>query len=311
MTATPAAGSRASELDGWICPLSELRLADRARVGGKSAVLGELMAGGLPVLPGVAVAAAAYDAALEEPELREVADDFWSDADPAAADRLSDEIAERLRQAPTLASLASAVGAMLDRQQIHDDVIVRSSATAEDGHDRSFAGQFLSLRAARDPDGLASAIADVWASATAPHVPRYLSHLGGEGEGDGEQIRVAMGVLVQPHQSFDNAGVLFTQHPTVRLRDWALVEFLDVSPDRIVGGEVTPHRVRLRLSDGRLLWEHRAQSATTLHEDTAAALAQYARESAARLAADIDMEWGVVDDRAVVLQVRPATVSPW
>jgi phosphoenolpyruvate synthase/pyruvate phosphate dikinase len=47
-------------------PLAELRSADEARFGGKSASLGELIAAGLPVPPGFAVSAAATEAALDE-----------------------------------------------------------------------------------------------------------------------------------------------------------------------------------------------------------------------------------------------------
>lgn len=301
-------GRAALSGDGWTRPLEDARLVDRAELGGKAAALGELNARGLPVLPGVAVSAAPYERALDAPALRELADRFWATAtDPAEREAISRRLSKRLAEAPPLREVAASVAAGLRAQRIEGDVLVRSSATAEDGHDRSFAGQFLSTRARGEPADLGRAIAAVWASATAPHVAAYLARLPGEGE----DPRVAMAVVVQPHRRFEVAGILFSQHPTIRLRGWALVEFLDVPPDRIVGGEVTPHRVRLRLIDGALLWEHRAPGDGTLCANVAAALARYARDAAALLDADVDMEWGVECGRVVVLQVRPATVSPW
>lgn len=54
---SPGRGSSvaADRLEGWVRPLDEVRLGDRGELGGKAAVLGELMARKMPVLPGVAI----------------------------------------------------------------------------------------------------------------------------------------------------------------------------------------------------------------------------------------------------------------
>lgn len=279
----PAGGTaaRAERLEEWVRPLGEVRLGDRLAVGGKAAVLGELLSRGMPVLPGVAITTAAYEAAAAEPE--------------------------ELGTMPLASELAATVGSALRELAIDGELIVRSSATAEDGASSSFAGQFASVHAAGGEDGLARAIAAVWASATAPHVADYQRQIGSP-EADGTP---EMGVLVQPYERFEVAGIMFSQHPTVRLRDWALVEFLDEAPDRIVSGEVTPHRVRLRMADGGLVWEHRAEGSADLSAEDALALARYAGATGELLDADVDMEWGRRAGEVLVLQARPATIDPW
>jgi phosphoenolpyruvate synthase/pyruvate phosphate dikinase len=296
----------ASQPDVWVCPLAAARLGDRADLGGKSAVLGGLLAEGMPVLPGVAVSRAAYEATIGEAAIAPLAAEYWSGG---GGDRqeVAKEIARRLSASPISAEVAAAVLPLLGEQDVTGDLIVRSSATSEDGSRTSFAGQFLSVRSEFDAAALARAIVEVWASATSPHVAQYVSHLSAT-----EKLEaVLMGVLIQPYRQFEVAGILFGQHPTVRLRGWALVEFLDAAPDRIVGGEVTPHRVRLRMSDGKLLWEHRVESEAVLEGRVAKELVTYCGHATDVLGADVDMEWGQQDGKVLVLQARPATHTPW
>jgi phosphoenolpyruvate synthase/pyruvate phosphate dikinase len=306
MKSTISGLAPASGPEEWVRPLTDVRLRDRAELGGKSAVLGELLARGMPVLPGVAISGAAYEAIVGEPAIAPLAEEYWSigkvDRSAAAA-----EIGRRLSVGSLSAEVGGMVLPMLENQGVAGDLIVRSSATAEDGRRSSFAGQFVSVRSRHDAKALAEAIATVWASATSPHVAEYISHMSSPGELE----PVRMGVLIQPYLEFEVAGILFGQHPTVQLRGWALVEFLDVPPDRIVGGEVTPHRVRLRMSDGKLLWEHRVESDAVLDENAAGQLAAHCGDAAGVLGADVDMEWGQQNGKVLVLQARPATHSPW
>ena len=51
---------------------------------------------------------------------------------------------------------------------------------------------------------------------------------------------IHMGLVVQPYLRFAISGLLFTQHPIVAVRGWMLCEYLDVSPEKIVGGESHP-----------------------------------------------------------------------
>jgi pyruvate,water dikinase len=305
---TPAArsGAPAPGPDGWVCPLAEAGLGDRDELGGKSAVLGQLLTAGLPVLPGVAISRAAYEATVDDAAIAPLAAAYWGGGD-GGREAAAAEIARRLGESPVSTEVAATVLPLLEGLGVDGDLIVRSSATSEDGSRTSFAGQFVSVRSKFDGPALAEAIVEVWASATSPHVAQYLSHLSLAEELDA----VLMGVLIQPYRQFEIAGILFGQHPTLQLRGWALVEFLDAAPDRIVGGEVTPHRVRLRMADGKLLWEHRVESEAVLGGQVAKELVAYCGEATAVLGTDVDMEWGQQDGKVVVLQARPATHSPW
>ncbi len=297
-----------SEPKNWVRALTNVRLDDRGELGGKAAVLGELLARGLPVLQGVAVSCKAYESVVDEPELAQLTAEYWNTTQKADRDRASSEIGQHLASSPVAAEVSRTVLRTLAELGIEGDLIVRSSATSEDGQRSSFAGQFVSVRSQADAAALSRAIATVWSSATSSHVIEYLSHLSPQQD---EAARIGMGVLIQSFQEFEIAGILFSQHPTVRLADWALVEFLDAAPDRIVGGEVTPHRVRLRMSDAKLLWEHRAKSSADLSQQTADELVGHCSAAIDLLSADVDIEWGQQKERVVVLQARPATQSPW
>jgi phosphoenolpyruvate synthase/pyruvate phosphate dikinase len=290
MSAAERNGDPAAQPDGWVCPLTTVRLGNRAELGGKSAVLGEMLTEGLPVLPGVAISRAAYEATVGEAAIAPLVAEYWSSGSDGR-EEVASEIARRLSASPLSTEVAAAVLPLLEEQGVSGDLIVRSSATSEDGSRTSFAGQLLSVRSEFDAVALAGAIVEVWASATSPPVAQYVSHVSA---GD-ELGAVLMGVLIQPYRQFEVAGILFGQHPTVRLRGWALVEFLDAPPDRIVGGEVTPHRVRLRMSDGKLLWEHRAESDAALEGCVAKELVTYCDQATEILGTDVDMEWGQQD----------------
>jgi phosphoenolpyruvate synthase/pyruvate phosphate dikinase len=268
-----------------IADLQELRRSDQGEFGGKAAMLGEIIATGLLAPPGLAVSVSYYAKALRE-----------ADGDPGRLD--AEELAKCLLQLwPAGPS---------DRW-----LIVRSSATVEDSVHLSYAGQFLSKRCRCRHRDLADAIVTVWSSALAPHVKQYQAAFAHRNP---ERSEVAdtpeMGLVIQSYLHFDVAGLFFTQHPTVAINDWALCEYLDVDPDLIVGGEVTPHRCRVSNDGKRLLWERRAPDAPVLQSDELRALCEGGSRLREAMGIDVDIEWGQQGKSTWFLQCRPMTTFP-
>ncbi|HEY1551070.1 MAG TPA: PEP-utilizing enzyme, partial [Kofleriaceae bacterium] len=133
--------------------LHELARAD-ARCGGKAVGLAKLIAAGLPVPPGFAISSDAFDAIAQ-----------LADRQLDTAGHAFDQAAARIEAAqPELVAELRTRAAALGR------VIVRSSATIEDGASGAAAGVFESIR---DPEDVWAAVRAVWLAALAPLAVAY------------------------------------------------------------------------------------------------------------------------------------------
>ncbi|MEL7207647.1 MAG: PEP/pyruvate-binding domain-containing protein, partial [Actinomycetota bacterium] len=180
-TTTPAVdGSPEGLGTGPVVDLRAARAVDVGLVGGKGANLGEMLGVGLPVPDGFAVTAPAYLAAMDQAGIRHQLRELESRAAEAGPDELAElsDDARRLILAHELpAELTAAID---DRYQSMGAgfVAVRSSATAEDTADTSFAGMnetFTNVRGAVD---LGSAIRRCWASLYGARVMAYRAEQG-------------------------------------------------------------------------------------------------------------------------------------
>jgi len=115
-------------------------------------------------------------------------------------------------------------------------VVVRSSATVEDSSRASFAGVFESVTNVSSFDKLINAIERVFRSAESGRAKVYMKRLGTEED-------VKMAVIVQRQVTPELAGVLFTRSPNDPQN--ALVEFVQGSLEKLVGGEVSGKRLSL------------------------------------------------------------------
>src|SRR5216683_5071424 len=128
--------------------LDELTAADLPEAGGKGANLGELRRAGFPVPDGFVITSAAYALAAEAAGV--------TGETPATA-------RVRLAASPVPAGIADAVREAY-RALGGGDVAVRSSATAEDLPDASFAGQQDTILGVRGEDAVIDAVRKCWAS---------------------------------------------------------------------------------------------------------------------------------------------------
>jgi len=245
--------------------LADVRADDVESVGGKAASLGELTAAGLPVPPGFAVTAGAYRKFLQatgiEDELEAVvhaetpAVDETADAgeepgsdrngfaeDPAALADAAERAQTLIREAEFPESLREELLAAYD--ELGDDpfVAVRSSATAEDQPDASFAGQqetFLNV----ERDGLVDAVRECWASLFTQRAIYY------RGEQGYPLADVDIAVVVQRMVDADKSGVLFTSHPSTG-DGRMIVESAWGLGEAVVAGEVSPDNYVLDRESG-------------------------------------------------------------
>ena len=203
-----------SDHEGFVLPLSELRRGDVARVGGKNASLGEMigtLAGaGISVPGGFATTAAAYWRFIEANALQ---------------DRVALEIGRLNNDLSNLPSVGGAVRALIleavfppeidgaIRQAYRDmqaggasTVAVRSSATAEDLPEASFAGQLESYLNVEGEDPLLAACKKCFASLFTDRAISYRETHGFD------HLKVALSVGVQKMVRSDlaSSGVMFS-----------------------------------------------------------------------------------------------------
>lgn len=233
--------------------LEQLRAPDGARFGAKSASLGELLAAGVPVPPGFALAADAFTRFLDEAGLSArvnaaVAGLAAGDTERIAA--ASAEIAEELRRAPMPPAVREQIADSYAQLGGREDapVAVRSSALGEDSEEATFAGQQDSYLWVRGEDDVAAAVRDCWISLYSPEAIGYRAHLGAPG-------RAAMGVTVQLMVDAAVAGVMFTCNPLSGDPSMVAVNASWGLGLAVVGGEVTPDYFLLSKITGEIVRE--------------------------------------------------------
>ena len=219
-------------------PLSELRSAEEPRFGGKSASLGELIGGGIPVPPGFGVSTDAFSAFIAEAGLGETIAIALDGLDP------DDLAALRTASATIVAAVGGAPMPEATREEIvrryaeiGDDepaVAVRSSACGEDSAEATFAGQQETYLWVRGAEPVCAAVRDCWASLYSPEAIAYRARLGDPHDS------VAMGVAVQLMVDAAVAGVMFTCSPVSGDPSIVAINASWGLGSTVVGGEVTP-----------------------------------------------------------------------
>jgi pyruvate,water dikinase len=219
---------------------ADIQLADRPAVGGKGGSLGELTRAGISVPPGFVVRVEAFDAFLANVEQThsvrsQVAALDADDLDAlqrASADARGAMISHPL-PAPLRQALREAY-AKLFEGGTPAPVAVRSSATAEDSAEASFAGLQDTLLWILDEDSLERALLQCWASLySVPSISYRRKRNMPEDD-------VSMAVVVQRMVDSRTAGVLFTRSPTTGDRSVVVIEGAWGLGSAVVSGEVTP-----------------------------------------------------------------------
>ena len=220
----------------------DLRKTDIPLVGGKNANLGEMLAAGIPVPPGFAVTAPTFKEFLERTKIKDEIYKILNEAnpeDPAQLEEASKKIRSIVETAPIpedmKSSIVEAYRELSRRTMVKDvSVAVRSSATAEDLPDASFAGQQETYLNVRGEDELLDSIRKCWGSLFTHRAIFYRVQKGFKHES------VLISVAVQKMVNAKAAGVMFTLHPATGETDKIVIEANWGLGESVVSGAVTP-----------------------------------------------------------------------
>jgi len=216
-------------------------LATLERVGGKGASLARLVAGGLPVPPGFHITTAVYERFVDENHLGDgilAAVAQARASDPATLDRASEQIQSLIAQGTIPGDIAEAIQQQYAELGADVPVAVRSSATAEDLPDMSFAGQLETYLNIRGSDEVMKAVKRCWASLWTGRAIGYRQRQGIRPED------VSIAVVVQQLVAAQAAGVLFTANPVTGARDELMINAAWGLGEAIVSGRVSVRAAR-------------------------------------------------------------------
>jgi len=224
----------------------ELRKDDIPLVGGKNANLGEMISAGIPVPPGFAITAYTYQQFITTTGIAEriykiINDNVKDINDPKEYELASEQIRKLIE---TTAMPVDTIAAIKDsykklNKQIGSSkvfVAVRSSATAEDLPDASFAGQQETFLNVSGDEELLKSVQKCWSSLFTPRAIFYRTEKGFRHE------NVLISVGVQKMVNAKAAGVMFTLHPVTGDTSKIIIEATWGLGESLVSGAVTPDR---------------------------------------------------------------------
>ncbi|MGD0708627.1 MAG: PEP/pyruvate-binding domain-containing protein [Anaerolineaceae bacterium] len=311
----------------FILPLSDLEATLEA-VGGKGMSLAKLSQAGLPVPGGFHVTTDAYRCFVADNGLQSsilAALQGAGAAQPASLDAVSQEISKLFAAASIPAEIATAISAAYADMK-DAPVAVRSSATAEDLPNASFAGQQDTYLNIHGEAAVLDAIKRCWASLWTARAIGYRLKNGID------QKSVALAVVVQELVPADAAGVMFTANPLNGRRDqavinaaWGLGEAIvsgTVTPDTITIDKHTEHIVHQQIAE-KMVMTVRTPDGTqerpvpgnlkkkpVLSQAQTAELANLGAQVEDLYGRPMDIEWALSDGKFALVQARPITSLP-
>jgi len=313
--------------------IGSLCKADVVLAGGKGANLGELTRVGVPVVPGFVVTAPAYLGFLDAVALRPRAEQLLAGldvSDSAALDHAAEGIQSLITAAAMLEEIAAEIAAAYTDLGA-GPVAVRSSATAEDLAQASFAGQqetYLNVIGAAE---VVRAVQKCWASL---FEARAIHYRAGGGFG---QLDVGIAVVIQRMVQSERSGVMFTLHPVTNDRTRIVIEAVYGLGEAIVSGMVTPDMYVIDKTTGAVIerevapqeqefvrkpgassaedanhwldvdWARRACQKLT--DEEAAELAAIGQRLEQHFGCPQDIEWAYEGGAFYILQSRAVTTS--
>ncbi|MBI5351599.1 MAG: pyruvate, water dikinase [Chloroflexi bacterium] len=291
-------------------------------VGGKGANLGRMTRAGLPVPPGFCVTTKAYKQFINEMNL-------WTEMEHLLATLPAREAGGKIRQRIENASMPEAISksikeAYANLSSRHAPVAVRSSATAEDLADASFAGQQETYLGIRGDESLTLHVQRCWASLWTERAIAYRAH------NNFPHDAVSLSVVVQEMIAPDVAGVLFTVNPVTNSMDEMLINASFGLGESVVSGRVTPDTYRVRRKKFAMLEiicgsksmridmahdngttetvvDDAARQRLCLDADALRRLLDLGSQVEAHYGKPQDIEWGLANGQLYLLQTRPIT----
>ena len=329
--------------------LKDVGMSDVERVGGKNASLGEMISGlnsqGVRVPGGFATTAQAFESFLDHSDLKNKINELLSNLDITNIQELTKTgliIRQWVEEAPFPKGLHQSIVQSYEKltQQLGSDVTfaVRSSATAEDLPEASFAGQQETYLNVSGIDDILIAVRKVYASLYNDRAISYRVHQGFEHE----MVSLSAGIQQMVRSDIGSSGVMFTLDTESGFEDVVFITSAYGLGETVVQGSVNPdefyvHKSTLRSGKPAILSrslgsksikmiyaEDNSNSpvATTevdsedrlrfsLSDSQIEELAHYAMKIESHYGRAMDIEWALdgVDGEIYIVQARPETVK--
>jgi len=313
----------------YIVSFKEIDKHDISLVGGKGANLGEMTKSGFPVPPGFIVTAAAYYYLLDHNALRPAIKDALGHLnvhDPRSLNSVSKKIKNLILHAQVPNDLAlQIIKAYLKLNRGHQQILVaaRSSATAEDLPDASFAGQQETFLNVKGEANLIQKVRACWASLFEPRAIFYRQEKGFD------HFKVGIAVPVQKMIQADVSGILFTVNPVTNDKNQIVIEAIWGLGEKIVQGAYTPDHYLIQKNTWKLLQKQvnlqklqlclvktknkeirvprSKQTQPKLTEKQIINLAKIGHQLQQHYFFPQDIEWALEKNQLYILQTRPVT----
>ncbi len=334
----------------YVIPFEKLRNSDVGSVGGKNASLGEMIsqlnAKGVRVPTGFATTANAFNEFLKHNDLGKKIESELIDLDINDVVELAKsgtKIREWIVNTPFPKELEDAISKeydnLISRSAQGTTYAVRSSATAEDLPDASFAGQQESFLNIEGIDNIKNAIKEVFASLYNDRAISYRVHKGFIHS----DVAISAGVQQMVRSDIGCAGVMFTIDTESGFKDVVFITSSYGLGETVVQGSVNPdefyvHKPLLSkgkptivrktigskkikmvfskdtqagLSTETVDVEEKLSNNFSINDDDIIELAKYALTIEAHYNCPMDIEWGKngIDGKIYILQARPETVK--
>jgi pyruvate,water dikinase len=328
----------------YVLPLSDTQ-ATLETVGGKGLSLARMINAGLPVPDGFHITTEAYRQFVEANALQERILAALGGADlsqPATLEAAAASIGQLFAEARIPLEIGDAIRKayqVLTPQTVGDrpsttvhrlssmvSVAVRSSATAEDLPEASFAGQQETYLNVRGEEALLAAVKKCWASLWTARAIAYRL------KNDIDQETVALAVVVQELIFAEAAGIMFTVNPLNGRHNELVINAAWGLGEAVVAGAVTPDTLTVDKLKGRVIRRDIAEKQvmtvrtetgtsevavpdlqkkkTVLNDPQALELARLGMKIEEFYQRPIDVEWTLANGKFAVVQARPITALP-
>ena len=311
----------------FILPFSTIRASDLPLVGGKGANLGEMTQAGFPVPPGFCVTTAAFRQFMQASGR---AEEIYASLDTVSPDnvekarRVGQQVRAALSEIPLPLAIENAIIAAWQTLGTEQPYAVRSSATAEDLPDASFAGQQDTFLNVMGKQQLVESVRACWVSLFTDRAILYRAQNGFS------HRDVFLAVVVQRMILPEVSGILFTADPVSGHRHIISIDASYGLGEALVAGLVTPdlYKVDKRShtileskvgdkqmairpkTDGGTFHEQlegEMRHARVLSDAQVLTLAEIASRIEAHYGKPQDIEWCLAQGQFYIVQSRPIT----
>lgn len=304
---------------------AELNKSSANIAGGKGASLGEMMQASIPVPDGFVILSTTFDQFIKDADLIQEIDAILYKVDHREMHTV-ESASEKIQGLVKNAVIPESISTEIEKQFKNLDaqyVAVRSSATAEDGQDHSWAGQLDSFLNTTEKD-LLEKVQHCWASLFTPRAIFYRFEKGLH------TTQISVAVVVQKMVNSEISGIAFSVHPVTEDRNQLIIEAGYGLGEAIVSGSITPDSYVVEKEPRKIIDINVATQTEALYRNLAGgntwknihepkASSQVLTETQILELSDIilniekhygfpcDIEWAYESEKFYVVQSRPIT----